>query len=343
MRKINPVLFSLLSFLIVAGCHSSGSRPPDVSRIYIPPIQILRFDREFMQIDSNHVLLGLSALNKKYPVFLPVYLESIMNFGPFSDTSRILKTEVRSLITAVDVKRLQDTIDKHFPSMEKYEAELHKGFQYIKYYFPEFNPPKILTFESGLANYGAITADSILGIGLDMFLGPDFVPYTKVANPYPGYMLRDFSEKYLAADCFKVLEQQMFPIPQSGTLLDQMIAHGKRLYFLDKVMPHAPDSVKIGYTRFQLNWCKKNEQFIWQYFVQNNLIYTHDMQKILHYIGPGPDTRGMPPVSPGNIGSWVGWQIVKKYMREQPGTTLAQLMHMDDAQQLLSEARYNPH
>lgn len=343
MKKINVVLICSITTFLIYGCHSSRQKPPDVSHIQIPPVHVQRFDREFMQIDSNHVLEGLAQMKEKYPVFIPVYLVNIMNFGPFSDTSNILKTEVRSFITAVDVRRLQDTIDRHFPSMTQYEKELQQGFRYIKYYFPAFKPPKILAFESGLANYGAITADSILGIGLDMFLGPDFIPYTKVSNPYPDYMLRQFSAEFIPADCFKVLEQQMFPLSQRGTLLDQMVAFGKQLYFLDKVMPDAPDSIKIGFTQFQLNWCKKNEQFIWQYFVQNNILYTHDMQEILHYIGPGPNTRGMPSVSPGNIGSWVGWQIIRKYMNGHPGTTLAQLMHLDNSQQILSEAHYNPH
>ena len=343
MTKTRVILICFIVAIAAGGCHSSGQKPPDVSHISVPSVHILRFDREFMQIDSNDVLQGLAQLNKRYPVFMPVYLENIMNFGPFSDTSNILRIEVHSFITAIDVQRLQDTIDKHFPSMTKYEKELQQGFRYIKYYFPAFRSPKVLTFESGLANYGAITADSVLGIGLDMFLGPDFVPYTKVSNPYPDYMLRQFSAEFIPADCFKVIEQQMFPLSQSGTLLDQMVANGKQLYFLDKVMPYTPDSIKTAFTQFQLNWCKKNEQYIWQYFVQNNLLYTHDMQKILHYIGPGPNTRGMPPVSPGNIGSWIGWQIVRKYMNEHPGTTLAQLMHLDDSQQLLSEARYNPH
>ncbi|MGH2645505.1 MAG: hypothetical protein ACRDE2_16255, partial [Chitinophagaceae bacterium] len=179
VRKITFYSISLCVF-VLASCHSSRQKPPDVSHIQIAPVQIQRFDREFMQIDSNHVLQSLSQMNGKYPVFMPVYLESIMNFGHFSDTSVILKAEVRSFITAVDVQRLQDTIDKHFPSLTKYEKELQQGFRYIKYYFPSFKPPKIITFESGLANYGAITADSVLGIGLDMFLGSGFVPYTKV-------------------------------------------------------------------------------------------------------------------------------------------------------------------
>ncbi|HEX5554970.1 MAG TPA: hypothetical protein VFX43_17140 [Chitinophagaceae bacterium] len=342
MWRIRVLIFCLLAFILVSGCHSARQEAPDVSHIPMP-VHIMRFDREFMRLDSNQILTDLSKLNRQYPTFLPVYLENIMNFGSYSDTGTVLSKEVRAFITAKDIRQLQDTVNAHFPSVAKTEAALQSGFRYIKYYFPSFQPPRVVTFISGLGNYGAVTADSVLGIGLDMFLGSGFVPYTKVADPYPGYMLYQFSPPFIAADCFKVLQQQRFPMPESGTLLDLMVAHGKQLYFLDKVMPGAPDSVKIGFNSAQLDWCRDNEQYIWQYLVQNNLLYIHDMQRIMHYIGPGPSTQGMPSVSPGDIGSWVGWQIVRKYMAEQPVTTLKQLMEQHNAQELLSQAHYRPH
>jgi gliding motility-associated lipoprotein GldB len=339
-KDILPI--GMIVWLFTMSCHSSRERAPDVSHISMS-VHIDRFDQEFMQSDSNRISESLSELHQKYPVFLPVYLENILNFGAYSDTGAILRREVRAFITAKDIRLLQDTVNAHFPDTREVEAALRQGFRYIKYYFPSFQPPRVITFISGLANYGAVTADSVLGIGLDMFLGKNFVPYTKVADPYPEYMLYQFSPEFIAPDCFKVLQQQMFPMKPDGTLLDMMIRYGKQLYFLDKVMPGAPDSVKIGFTSAQLRWCRENEQYIWQYFVQNSLLYIHDMQRIMHYIGPGPSTQGMPSPSPGNIGSWLGWQIVRKYMDENPETTLEQLMKMENAQLLLSAAHYRPH
>jgi hypothetical protein len=338
LRRKIPLLFVFM--VALSACHS-GRKAPDVSHIPMQ-VDLRRFDTAWMALDTADVLRGLAALHERYPVFLPVYLEDILNYGPYSDTSRALAAEVRAFVSARDVRLLQDTVEAHFPDLKGVREELRQGFRYIKYYIPSFRPPRVVTFISGLANYGAVTADSVLGIGLDMFLGKDFVPYTKVSDPYPSYMLYRFSPAFIAADCFKVIEQQLFPVPQAGTLLDLMVAYGRQLYFLDQVMPGAPDSVKIGYTAAQLRWCHDNEQYIWQYLVQNNLLYIHDMQRIMHYIGPGPSTRGMPEVSPGDIGSWVGWQIVRRYMDTHPSETLGGLMRLP-AQEVLSGAHYNPH
>lgn len=329
-------------WVVVAGCHPRGRKPPDVSGIPMA-VHIDRFDQAFMALDSQQVSQGLAGLEAEYPVFLPVYLEHILNVGPYRDTSGSQAVAVRAFMTARDIRLLQDTVNAHFPDMTLIAGQLRDGFRYITHYFPGFRPPRVVTFISGLANYGAITADSVLGIGLDMFLGADFAPYGLVADPYPGYMLYQFTPAYIPADCFKVIQQEMFPMPAGGTLLDQMIARGKQLYFLDQVMPHTPDSLKAGFTATQLAWCRDNAQGIWQYFIQGNLLYIHDMQHIMHYIGPGPGTQGMPSPAPGDIGSWVGWQIVRKYMEEHPETSLETLMSLKDSQALLSQSHYRPH
>ena len=338
LRLTVPVMAAALFF---TGCHPAP-RPPDVSRIPMQ-VRLERFDQDLFLMDTNQVQQGLAALYQKYPDFLPVYLDHILNYGPYSDTSIILRQEVRGFISSKDLRALQDTVALRFRDTKQLESQLKRGFQYIKYYCPSFKAPKVVTFISGLNNYGAITADSILGIGLDMFLGSRFPIYGLVPDPYPDYMLHQFSPEYIAVNCFKVIEQQLFPGSQNGkNLLEQMIAGGKQLYFLDQVMPGAPDSIKTGYTGKQTAWCKANEQYIWQYFVQNNLLYVTDWQQIMHFIGPGPSTQGMPPESPGDIGSWSGWQIVRKYMEKHPETSLQQLMEMKDAQQILADARYRP-
>jgi uncharacterized protein YjaZ len=49
----------------------------------------------------------------------------------------------------------------------------------------------------------------------------------------------------------------------------------------------------------------------------------------------------MPDTSPGNIGTWVGWQIVKKYVELHPDITPVQLMRTP-ARQIFDEAKYKP-
>ena len=45
--------------------------------------------------------------------------------------------------------------------------------------------------------------------------------------------------------------------------------------------------------------------------------------------------------APGNIGSWVGLQIVAQYMKET-NTTLEALMKNENAQEILTLSKYKP-
>jgi len=49
----------------------------------------------------------------------------------------------------------------------------------------------------------------------------------------------------------------------------------------------------------------------------------------------------MPDASPGNIGAWVGWQIVKKYVAGHSGMTITEVMHMP-VRVLFEQSKYKP-
>jgi uncharacterized protein YjaZ len=42
------------------------------------------------------------------------------------------------------------------------------------------------------------------------------------------------------------------------------------------------------------------------------------------------------------IGSYIGWRIVKQYMEKNPKITLAQLLKLVDADDILTKSKYKP-
>jgi hypothetical protein len=52
---------------------------------------------------------------------------------------------------------------------------------------------------------------------------------------------------------------------------------------------------------------------------------------------------GLSEESPGNIGTWVGWQIVKAYAAQHPDMTVEQIVNdKKEPQQILQESKYKP-
>jgi hypothetical protein len=128
------------------------------------------------------------------------------------------------------------------------------------------------------------------------------------------------------------------------TLLSKMVYNGKILYFMDQILPNVADSIKIGYTTQQINWCTDFKATIWAYLLEQNLLYETDDQKIQTYINEAPFTPqlGEHNQSAPKIGVWTGWQIVREYMERHPEVTLQQLMANQDAQKILNDSKYRP-
>jgi len=114
------------------------------------------------------------------------------------------------------------------------------------------------------------------------------------------------------------------------------------LWLLDKFMPETADSLKTGYTQDQLDWCRENEGKIWNAIIGfAGDLFTKEPSAIQNYIGEAPTTQGMPTASPGNIGPWVGWQIVKKFAEKNSSLKPAEVMNTPP-RKILDEAKYKP-
>lgn len=334
----------ILGLAFLSSCGNQ-EKNPDVSNIMIS-LQTQRLDRDIIAVDTNNIGQGLHALKAKYPDFLDFYLDTLMGFGikgNYADSAQPIALGLRTFLTHKDYRGLFDTVAKHFPDTKAVDAQLTEGFTFMKYYYPTYNIPRIIYLISGLNNWGAFTYEnSILGIGLDMFLGSKYPFYRSVG--LPDYMDSHLSPPYIPVAAMRSIYQNMHPfVMENRTLLDMIIQRGKEQYFLRKVLPHTADSTLLGYSQFHVDWCQENEPEIYSFFIQKNLFYEKDWQKILRYVNDGPTSSGMPEASPGNIGTWVGLQIVNAYMDKHPELTMQQMLAQPiDAQRFLEESKYKP-
>ena len=111
---------------------------------------------------------------------------------------------------------------------------------------------------------------------------------------------------------------------------------------MDALFPFAEDHFKIGFTAKEIEWCKDNETMIWARIIEEKALYSSDMNVVRGLTGPGPFTQGFPKESPAQIGYWVGWQIVRKFMDENPDVSIEELMTLGDAQSILQKSKYKP-
>ena len=347
-NSMRYLLYTAFAIIFLASCKPKA---PDVSDIRVD-LQVQRFEQDFFAIDTVSVHASLQQLQAKYPSFLNDFMVNVLGIplgAPDSDSVAVMA--VRRFIS--DYRPIKDSAAKIFASTDEIEKEVIRGLQYVKHYFPGYRlPQKLITFigpldayyEASLGGHSDILTPEALGIGLQLHLGKNFSVYqTEIGQRlYPTYISRRFEPEYIPVNCMKNIIDDLYPDNSiDRPLIEQMIEKGKRMYLLDKFLPYTSDTLKTGYTQKQLEGCYENEALIWSFFLKNNLLYGIDPAINKNYIQDGPKTEELGDASPGFIGMFIGWQIVKKYMGKNDDKTMAQLMKTD-AKTIFEESKYKP-
>ena len=339
----NTTIFLLVLFLL--SCKNEKGIP-DVSGIQAG-VQVERFDQDFFALDTNNLGNGLTQLSQKYPEMTPLFLQYILGL----DNENVLGG-VKAFLRLS--RPIRDTINTVFKSTADIQQDFQQAFKYVKYYFPDYGIPKIITVagpvdalaQSSSGPTPNFLRPEFLGVSLQFYLGKNFSVYNDpnyIEAVAPTYRSRRFSKEYIVADAMQLVIDNIFPDSSSDkSLIVQMIEKGKRWWLLDKFMPKAPDYIKTGYTQEQLDWCNENEGLIWTYILKQNDLHSFNQATIQTYIGEGPFTQGFSQeLSPGNIGQWIGRQIVKKFVSKNPNMSIEEVMRASTTE-ILDDAKYKP-
>lgn len=328
--SFRPYLILYIALFIVS-CQTD-KRKIDVSQVDVN-IQAQRFENDLFENPGN-----ISFLQKKYSGFFELFTYQLLKIGT-PDTA-LLASRLEDFVHDPDMTNIYADTKKMYADFSAVNGGLTDAFRHYKIYFPEKIIPAAATYISGF-NYAVVCADSILGIGLDMYLGSDSKYYPSLQ--IPEYKIRKMRKEYVVPDAMRGWAQSEWDQdPAQTDLLSQLIYGGKIQYLLSMLMPDAPDSVLFGYTQKQLEWCQSSEKAIWSFWIDHKLLFSSEVNLIGKYVNDGPTTNGFPKESPGNIGQWMGFRIVKAFMDRHSGVTLAQLMKETDVQKIFRDSQYKP-
>lgn len=335
----------LLGLSGCGGCNQSKSREkPDVSNIKAE-VRLLRFDRDLRGFADKDFEVHRQEMMNTYGPFYDFYItQFINNAQPPGDTAPVKKELIQQFIADPYIRRLQDSIDKYFSDTKEIEEELSQSMKYFKYYFPQITIPQAIAVNSGFTLSAFTYDEQYLGIGLDMYLGDQNPDYDS-AGIYQ-YMRHKMKKGYITRNSMEALYNLYFGEEQFSrgkTLLTAMAEKGKKMYFLSYVLPDAPDSLLLGFTAAQTLWCEQNEYEIWKFLNDKDILYKDDYMDQKRYLDEGPTTTGMPAEAPGNIGSWIGLQMVRKYVKEAGGKVpLSELILKYDPKTIAAKSKYRP-
>lgn len=314
MRKILLILLAVISII---SCTEISKNKVDVSNIAVDAT-VARFDVDFYTSSPSL----LPRVKKKYPMLFPHDVDSIW-VGKMQDK---------------DEQELFIESQKLFKDFSSQEKELEKLLQHIIYYNPKFITPTIVTMLTNMDSRVVYTT-KYLFISLDNFLGKEHKFYAD----FPNYIkAKNTKEHLIVAVANAIIEKQMSPNPKRR-FIDKMIYEGKKMYLLDAYLPDVKDQEKIGYDTQKYEWAKSNEENVWRYFIDKDILYSTDSKLDKRFLDLAPFSKfytGQDNQSPGQIGVYLGWQIVRAYMQNN-AVSLHQLMKTSE-DIIFKKSKYKP-
>ena len=313
--------FPILAIILLISCGEEDKKEKEIANIPLD-LQIERFDRQFAQASPTDI----PKLKTEYPYLFP---------GQFPDSIWVAK------LNDTIQQELLSEVDKAFGDFEEQESELISLFQHISYYFPKYRVPKVVTLTSEVQyDNRVVLTDTLLLLGLDNYLGEDHHFYRSISR----YIAMGLDKEYLTSDVASAFAKTINRYPRNRTFLSRMVYYGKELYLKDKLMPQATDAQKINYTEDQRSWAEENEEQIWRYYVEGELLYSTDAELDRRFLDPAPFSKfrlELDSESPGRLGRYVGWQIVKAFMDKNPNVTLTELLDIP-ADDIFKKSNYKP-
>lgn len=312
-------IVSCILSLMFLSCDKKSAVEKKIEALPVQ-IKIDRFDQVFFESSPK----DLQKIKKRYPFFFP---EGIPDSVWVNKINNPLWRELFA------------EVQKKYKKSETIEAELEKVFKHIKFHFPKTKSPKVYTVIAEMDyDNKVIYADSLVIISLEMYLGKDHKFYE-----FPAYIRQNFEQRQMMPDLVASFGKSKITTEKDNTLLSQMIYHGKLLYLKDLLLSNYTDDEKMGYTPKEISWCEENESYIWRYFLENELLYSNELKLNSRFIAPAPFSKFYLEIdneSPGQVGAWIGWQIVRSFVKNND-VPVAKLLELN-AKELFKKSKYKP-
>lgn len=325
------LLLTLALFLSFAACKRLSSASPK------DKISVLRFDKLMNDYIMLNSFSSLQKMKTEFAEEMQVLEEDVLGIGQVTDTD--IDKRLITYFTKEPNKQVMKDALVEFEYLDDIEEQLTKSFYKLKKEIPSLEIPRIYAQISGL-NESVVVNKSSIGFSIDKYLGSNYPIYKRYYYPYQR---KTMSKEFIVPDClfyFLFSESEISLDGRRNTFLDIMIYYAKIYYLISEVTDLSIENV-LAYSEKDKKWCKENEKLLWKDIVSRDYLQSTDPYIIRTYCKTSPFTSFYGEGSPARLGMWVGYQIVKKYMRRHE-TTLAELFTMSDYRKILAGAQYKP-
>ena len=300
-------------------------------------LEVNRFEQELFSINEDNIAAKTAGWQEVFGSFNEIFTTQIIRISD-QDTLGYYNA-LLAFVQDQDMREAYDSTCMIFADFSDIHSDLELAFGRISNVFPDYPMPDITTFFGGF-NFGVVTYDNNIGIGLENFLGQNSKYYRYLGDP--KYLRFQKQKKFISSNVIEVWFNEYFQKYLGGRdLLSQMIYKGKMMYFLDKMLPELPIEDKFRFTNKQMAWVEENEVNIWEYFIHKDLLFSSKESEFRSFINYAPYARGMPREAPSRIAYFIGYKMVKEYM-DNNQIEIEELLPLIDSKDFLRLSKYKP-
>ncbi len=329
-NKTLILCWTLIHLTVCNGCGMLSGKETSYE-----PVPIRRFDKDLYQLILVDSPERQQVLAHTYPRMFRVLGLSLFNEQE-TQSDEFFDRLVNYYSEPNLNKLYRDALAK-YETVERIESDLGRAFGYMREQFPEKHTPVVYMHVSGLYQ-NVLVDDSLLSISIDKYLGADYPLYR---DYFDAYRRRGMTPDYVVPDYLTAWLMSEYPFSgNDNVLLDRMIYEGKIKYVVHQAFSQVIPEVWMKYTSEEYQWCKENESRLWKQIIERKQLYTPDRVTTSKYFLERPSSF-ISDEAPSNLGTWIGWQIVTRYM-ERTNVSVAELMTHNDAQDILTKSKYKP-
>ncbi len=299
-------------------------------------VKINRFDSElFRVINCPTDSLAVKQFASKYAGFLPLYIKGVLRVQSKDGESPVLL--LQKVFRDSSLMAIYRDEQLKFADLSSQENELSEAITRYKSWFPKDSLPRFQIHLSGLSQ-SAITFGELVSVAGDKYLGKDYPAYKSYFYSYQLPLMRS---ENLVPDALKAFLQGRFPEVPSDVLLDKMIYQGAISAAVSEMLPDIPEERILGFDSIDYSWLTQNEKNVWIYMAENEQLFATDPLVASKYMDEAPFTSYFGQKSPSRIGRFMGYRIVKSYLKKQ-SVPISELLERFNAKTILEKSGYRP-
>ena len=332
-NKLGLLLVSYSLIGIWTSCTENGHRTVDPIALE-QNLTIGRLDQRLFNAPLESLPSVNAGLSAEYGTFYRIYIEDILQGAALNDPR--LPMVLADFISDPDWSAAQQAVDSVLGDLEPQRLQFQDAFGRLKTLFPDSLTPRVIAFNSGF-NFGIFPTDSVLGVGVEWFIGSNSPVIGLLApDAFPQFMKDRMVPEMLVPSALKGWLLVHYTHDIGGEdLLTNLVETGKVMAILDVLLPYTHPDLKFAFTKEQLAWCEANEFEIWKNLVSDEKLFSKQADDIGRMLNDGSFTNGLPRESPGHIGEWIGYRMVTAYLSENPDVSFAQLIAIEDPKVIL--------